>query len=226
MGATYDSMACMWRLFWPGVAALAAVAAGLGLRALLLGALRRWGRTRNGWASFAEAIRLPSVLWVAVLAVWIGIEVASETARLPRRLSAELRVVFEAMISASVTLTVAGLVSTLIQHASDRRALGGPVSGLGQAVARGVVYVVGLLVLLDVLCVQITPILTALGVGGLAVALALKDTLSNLFAGMHLLVDRPIRVGDYVKIAGDIEGHVVDVGWRPARGDGGGQRST
>src|SRR3990172_2834719 len=161
MGATYDSMACMWRLFWPGVAALAAVAAGLGLRALLLGALRRWGRTRNGWASFAEAIRLPSVLWVAVLAVWIGIEVASETARLPRRLSAELRVVFEALIIASVTLTVAGLVSTLIQHASDRRALGGPVSGLGQAVARGVVYVVGLLVLLDVLGVAITPLLTA-----------------------------------------------------------------
>src|SRR3990172_6182302 len=180
MGATYDSMACMWRLFWPGVAALAAVAAGLGLRALLLGALRRWGRTRNGWASFAEAIRLPSVLWVAVLAVWIGIEVASETARLPRRLSAELRVVFEALIIASVTLTVAGLVSTLIQHASDRRALGGPVSGLGQAVA-------------------------------------LQDTLSNLFAGIHLLVDRPIRVGDYVKIAGDIEGHVVDVGWRSTR---------
>jgi len=210
-------MARMWRLFWPGVAALAAVAAGLGLRALLLGALRRWGRTRNGWASFAEAIRLPSVLWVAVLAVWIGIEVASETARLPRRLSAELRVVFEALIIASVTLTVAGLVSTLIQHASDRRALGGPVSGLGQAVARGVVYVVGLLVLLDVLGVQITPILTALGVGGLAVALALQDTLSNLFAGIHLLVDRPIRVGDYVKIAGDIEGHVVDVGWRSTR---------
>ena len=207
----------MWRLFWPGVAALAALVAGLALRALLLGVLRRWGRTRNGWASFAQAIRLPSVLWLVVLAAWIGIEVASETAHLPRRLSTQLRVVFEALIIASVTLSVAGAVSTLIQHASERRALGGPVTGLGQAVARGVVYVVGLLVLLDVLGVEITPILTALGVGGLAVALALKDTLSNLFAGMHLLVDRPIRVGDYVKIAGDIEGYIVDVGWRSTR---------
>jgi len=207
----------MWRLFWPGVAALAALVAGLALRALLLGVLRRWGRTRNGWASFAQAIRLPSVLWLVVLAAWIGIEVASETARLPHRLSSQLRVVFEALIIASVTLSVAGAVSTLIQHASERRALGGPVTGLGQAVARGVVYVVGLLVLLDVLGVEITPILTALGVGGLAVALALKDTLSNLFAGMHLLVDRPIRVGDYVKIAGDIEGYIVDVGWRSTR---------
>src|SRR3990172_5566134 len=140
MGATYDSMARMWRLFWPGVAALAALAAGLALRALLLGVLRRWGRTRNGWASFAQAIRLPSVLWLVVLAAWIGIEVASETAHLPRRLSSQLRVVFEALIIASVTLSVAGAVSTLIQHASERRALGGPVTGLGQAVARGVGY--------------------------------------------------------------------------------------
>jgi small-conductance mechanosensitive channel len=65
--------------------------------------------------------------------------------------------------------------------------------------------------------VQITPLLTALGVGGLAVALALQDTLSNLFAGVHLLADRPIRVGDYVKIADTIEGYVVDVGWRSTR---------
>ena len=71
--------------------------------------------------------------------------------------------------------------------------------------------------MLDVLGVRITPLLTALGVGGLAVALALQDTLSNLFAGVHLLADRPIRVGDYVKIAETIEGHVVDVGWRSTR---------
>jgi small-conductance mechanosensitive channel len=53
-------------------------------------------------------------------------------------------------------------------------------------------------------------------VGGLAVALALQDTLSNMFAGIHLLADRPIRVGDYVKI-GEIEGFVLDVGWRSTR---------
>src|SRR5207248_1349489 len=77
--------------------------------------------------------------------------------------------------------------------------------------------VVGGLLRLDAIGVRITPLLTALGVGGLAVALALQDTLSNLFAGVHLLADRPIRVGDYVKIAETIEGHVVDVGWRSTR---------
>ena len=71
--------------------------------------------------------------------------------------------------------------------------------------------------ILAALGIQITPILTALGVGGLAVALALQDTLSNLFAGIHLLADRPIRSGDYVKVADTVEGHVEDIGWRSTR---------
>jgi small-conductance mechanosensitive channel len=91
------------------------------------------------------------------------------------------------------------------------------MTGLVRAAVRGTILLIGMLVTLDALGVQITPLLTALGVGGLAVALALQDTLSNLFAGVHLLADKPIRVGDYVKIAETIEGYVVDVGWRSTR---------
>jgi small-conductance mechanosensitive channel len=91
------------------------------------------------------------------------------------------------------------------------------MTGLVRTAVRGSILVIGLLVLLDSIGVQITPLLTALGVGGLAVALALQDTLSNLFAGVHLLADKPIRVGDYVKIADTIEGYVLDVGWRSTR---------
>src|SRR5438034_7869296 len=171
----------------------------------------------DGWASLAQAVRLPSMLWSIVLGLWIAIAIAGETERMSRRLSQQLGLVLEVAIILSVTITVAGVVSTLIEHASERRALGGPVTGLGQAVARGVVFAVGLLVLLDALGIQITPILTALGVGGLALALALQDTVSNLFAGAHLLADKPIRVGDYVKIADTVEGYVVDIGWRSTR---------
>jgi small-conductance mechanosensitive channel len=210
-------MSAMWRFVWPGLAFVTATVVALLLRALLLSVVRRWARPPNGWASLAQAIRLPSILWSIVLGLWVAIEVASETARMPRRLSQPLGVVLEVAIILSVTITVANVVSTLIERASERRALGGPVTGLGQTVARGVVFVVGGLVLLSALGIQITPLLTALGVGGLAVALALQDTLSNLFAGLHLLVDRPIRVGDYVKIADTVEGHVVDVGWRSTR---------
>ncbi|MFO0504403.1 MAG: mechanosensitive ion channel family protein, partial [Acidobacteriota bacterium] len=62
-----------------------------------------------------------------------------------------------------------------------------------------------------------TPILTALGVGGLAVALALQDTLGNLFAGVHLLVEAPISVGQFIRLSAEEEGTVTDIGWRTTR---------
>ena len=62
--------------------------------------------------------------------------------------------------------------------------------------------------------VDIRAILAALGVGGLAVALALQDTLSNLFAGFYVSVARQIRIGDFVKIDAGQSGYVQDIGWR------------
>src|SRR2546425_394822 len=163
------------------------------------------------------AIRLPSVLWSVVLGLWVAVEFAGQTERLSRRLSEQLGLVLEVAVILSVTITVANTLSILIRRASERRALGVLITGLGQSVTRGAVYIVGALMLLTALGVQITPLLTALGVGGLAVALALQDTLSNLFAGAHLLADKPIRVGDYVKVADTVEGYVVDIGWRSTR---------
>ncbi|HET6372298.1 MAG TPA: mechanosensitive ion channel family protein, partial [Candidatus Polarisedimenticolia bacterium] len=58
---------------------------------------------------------------------------------------------------------------------------------------------------------------TALGVGSLAVALALQPTLSNLFAGVHLTVARPVRVGDFIELEGGRKGFVEDIGWRATR---------
>jgi len=204
-------------LVWPALLFVAATAIALLIRALLLSGIQRWSRTPNGWSSLAQAVRVPSILWSIVLGLWIAIDVAGETEQLPRRLSQQFGLILEVAIILSVTLTVAGILSTLIQRASERRALGGVITGLGQTVIRGIVLIVGFLMLLAALGIQITPILTALGVGGLAVALALQDTLSNLFAGAHLLADKPIRVGDYVKVADTVEGYVVDIGWRSTR---------
>jgi small-conductance mechanosensitive channel len=71
-----------------------------------------------------------------------------------------------------------------------------------------------LLILLYHFGVSITPILTAFGVGGLAVALALQDTLSNLFAGFYISVAGQVRLGDYIKLNTSEEGYVTDISWR------------
>ncbi len=206
-------MSVVWRFVWPGLAFLLTLLAALALRGLLKRILRRRMRAPDALAAFLQAVRLPSILWAAVLALWLAIEVSE----LPRRVTAQLEIVFQVALILSVTLTAASIVTAFIGLASERRALGGPVTGLAQTASRVTILVVGGLVLLSVLGIHITPILTALGVGGLALALALQDTLSNLFAGVHLLADKPIRVGDYVKIAETVEGHVVDIGWRSTR---------
>lgn len=77
-----------------------------------------------------------------------------------------------------------------------------------------VVYCVGGLIILDSMGISITPIITALGVGGLAVALALQDTLSNLFAGIHITVAHVLRPGDYIALSTGEEGTVSDITWR------------
>jgi small-conductance mechanosensitive channel len=81
-------------------------------------------------------------------------------------------------------------------------------------ITRVVVWTIGGLVLLDSLGVAITPLLTALGVGGLAVALALQDTLSNLFAGVHILASRKVQPGDFIQLDNGMQGYVVDTNWR------------
>jgi small-conductance mechanosensitive channel len=76
------------------------------------------------------------------------------------------------------------------------------------------VFIIGILIILNTLGISITPMLTALGVGGLAVALALQETLSNLFAGLHVVASRQFKPGDYIKLETGEEGYVTDITWR------------
>jgi small-conductance mechanosensitive channel len=80
--------------------------------------------------------------------------------------------------------------------------------------ATGLITLIGFVVVLDYLGVSVAPLLTALGVSGLAVALALQDTLSNLFAGLNILMTRKIRPGDYISLETGQEGVVCDITWR------------
>jgi small-conductance mechanosensitive channel len=70
---------------------------------------------------------------------------------------------------------------------------------------------------LQQLDVKVTPVLASLGVLWLAVALALQDTLSNMFAGLYVIADQPVRVGDYVRLENGDRGRVDSIGWRTTR---------
>lgn len=79
---------------------------------------------------------------------------------------------------------------------------------------RVVIYVTAFLVALDSLGVSVTPLVASLGVGSIAVGLALQDTLGNLFSGFYLYLDRPIGIGDWIQLDNGMDGQVVRIGWR------------
>src|SRR6202789_4507869 len=97
-------------------------------------------------------------------------------------------------------------------QSTDKIALAGLIGRLSQIGA----VTIGILILLDMRGVNLTAALTGLGIGGLAVAFAAQKTLENLFGGIMIISDRPIRIGDQCKI-GLIEGHVLDIGLRSTR---------
>lgn len=95
---------------------------------------------------------------------------------------------------------------------------GGPARpSVMQKVAQIAILLAGAVLILDNAGVEIKTLLTALGVGSLAVALALQPTLSNLFAGIHLSASKPIRVGDFVELEDGTQGRISDIGWRATR---------
>lgn len=96
-------------------------------------------------------------------------------------------------------------------HREDSRL---PNSSILMILVRVVVYIVGFIFILNALNISITPILTALGVGGLAVALALQDTLTNLFAGLQILASKKFHIGDTIRLDSGEEGVVEDISWR------------
>ncbi|MSQ13829.1 MAG: mechanosensitive ion channel family protein [Dehalococcoidia bacterium] len=80
-----------------------------------------------------------------------------------------------------------------------------------------VVYAIGGLLILDNIGVELSPLLAGLGLGGLAVALALQPTLSNLIASAFMVADGSLAVGEFIEVQGGPSGAVVDVGWRSTK---------
>ena len=69
-------------------------------------------------------------------------------------------------------------------------------------------------IILDTIDVSIAPMLTALGVGGLAVSLALKDTLTDVFAGLHILLSKKVEPGDFISLDSGEMGYIQNITWR------------
>ena len=195
--------------------ALAVLLVALGLRRWLLGRLAKAaeGNPKSFAAVARQGLSTPTLLWCLMVSVDALLR-AMELSERMERLGHNVVISF---LILSLTLVASSVLMRAMQLYGEQNNLPFAVAGLSRTLTRAFVFSIGLLVLLRFLGISITPALTALGVGGLAVALALQDTLANLFAGVHILIERPIAVGDFVRLGPDEEGTVSDIGWRTTR---------
>lgn len=187
------------------------LATGLLVRRFAFRGLTRWAeRTAWKWDDIlVSALRKPTGAWIVLIAAYGALGTAEFSARLFRVFNSALLTLLILSILVAATKTTTGIIR---EYAS--RVPNFPRTTLITHILNGVIIAIGVLMLLSHFGISITPILTALGVGGLAVALGLQETLSNVFSGLYITVARKVRIGDFVRLESGQEGTVKDIGWR------------
>ncbi|MFI6034743.1 mechanosensitive ion channel family protein [Streptomyces sp. NPDC051315] len=192
-----------------------ALATGL-LVAFLSRTMLRWlakhaKRTRwSGDDVIVDALRTV-VPWAAIVG---GGAAAAAVLPLTRAVQHTVNQCLTVLLIFVVTVSAARVVAGLVQTVTTSRSGVAGSATIFVNITRVLVLAIGFLVVLQTLGISIAPMLTALGVGGLAVALALQDTLANLFAGIHILASKTVQPGDYIKLSSGEEGYVEDINWR------------
>ncbi|MEN2993808.1 MAG: mechanosensitive ion channel family protein [Thermodesulfovibrio sp.] len=195
--------------------ALVIITVLLFLRAFLFKFLHRWSeKTKTGIDNLIiNTIKGPSIFWCISIALYIVVE----NSELPQKYTLYVIKTIHILLIFSITVAIANLSNRLFIQYIERSSVSVQSTGLLNTIIKGAVYLIGLIIILNILGVSIAPLITALGIGGLAVALALKDTLENLFAGMHIMAEKTIRVGDFIRLENGQEGYVEDISWRTTR---------
>ena len=165
-------------------------------------------RTRFKWDDLVvDSLRGVATAWAGAGGVYLALNVGTPDPLLVSTMRNLLMVlVLGAAVIASMRAVGGG-----VEMLSGRT--GGAIKSptLVVNLARLAVGVLGLFIILQNLGFDITALITALGIGGIAVALALQDTLGNLFAGVQIILSKQVRQGDYIQLSSGEEGWVTDV---------------
>jgi small-conductance mechanosensitive channel len=111
----------------------------------------------------------------------------------------------------SLTLVVARLSVSLLRVYTTGDDGSSPLTSLFEFLTKILIFSVGILIILQSIGIAITPLLTAFGVGGVSIGLALQTTLSNLMSGINIITSKKVRPGDYIRLKTGESGYVRDV---------------
>ena len=167
-----------------------------------------------------KSVRWPTTLGFLVLGAYLAFTVPLD---LTESQQSQVDTVGQALGVMIVITVVVGLLSSAIDWylaslaTSATRVVDLRLLPLIRRVGGVIIYAIGGLLLMDVLGINISPLIAGLGLGGLAVALAIQPTLANLFAGTYVMTEGVIATGDYIQLENGLKGYVVEVGWRSTR---------
>ncbi len=165
-------------------------------------------RTKSTWDDLVvEGIHRMPIVWGTAAGLWGAMLVRGVDPVVRSILGKVLTVV----IIGSLTLVAMRWASGAVDQYTSRGGARVSSTTLVNNLVKLLIFILGLFLILQNLDIEITPLITALGIGGLAVALALQDTLSNLFAGISIILSRQVRPNDYLQLSGGEEGFVTDV---------------
>jgi small-conductance mechanosensitive channel len=185
---------------------------GVFLRRVVLPKLQTYA-SKTPWIidkAIVSKLRRWVILWFVLLGLIFALKYAHEEIPHSHLVNKTCLIV----LSISFMFFVAEVFGEFIKSYVKKANVDIPQVSIFEHFTKWLVVILGVLIILYSLGVPIGPVLTGFGIGGLAVALALQDTLSNFFSGLHLLISKQIRPGDYVKLDSGEEGYVVDITWR------------
>ena len=165
-----------------------------------------------------DMIEEPLVVVVIVFGIWYSLGRLVFSAGMTDFIGHSMN----AAIILTVTWMIVRLLDAMIEQyivpltAASETDLDDMILPVVRKASRAMIWVLGIIVALNNAGIQIAPLIAGLGIGGLALAMAAKDTVANFFGGFTIFTDKPFKVGDRIKV-GDFDGSIYEVGLRSSR---------
>ena len=186
----------------------------LALTRIILGWLRRLTRSSREWMEGLLQALSPAL---KVAAVIIALSLALDVEPIPARWHGAVGTIVSGGTVLALVVFADGLLQFWMGRASSRFPLLDQSYGLVTGLLRALVFALGALMFLDSIGISVGPVLATLGIGSLAIALALQETVKNTLSGFFVVIDKPLEVGDYVKLSSGQEGWLTQIGWRSSK---------
>ncbi|MBW1807802.1 MAG: mechanosensitive ion channel family protein [Deltaproteobacteria bacterium] len=212
----------LWQYLLFCLAILATFIVRVVVRFIVDSRLKKWAKRTKNEADdrIVTSVRKPFLFAVYVIGFYLALEILTlpvEPINVPRFLNG----LFNSLLIVSVAWFLFSAVDILVVYLrrfTDRTEtqLDDQLIPIVRKIVRAIILALALIMIIQNLGYSVSSLLAGLGLGGLAFALAAKDSLANVFGSVTIFTDRPFQIGDWIKLPG-AEGYVEDVGFRSTR---------